>query len=98
MRQLVQARFAFGKYFVSLLVLLNLATLTGFCVVDATIGGQALSAVMEGETITATVGIVIISLQAEQRTRGHHQNQPLIVFNISPSQCLSPQLTFPVPP
>ncbi|KAF1926792.1 uncharacterized protein M421DRAFT_66857 [Didymella exigua CBS 183.55] len=64
MRQLVQARFAFGKYLVSLLVLLNLATLTGFCVVDATIGGQALSAVMEGETISATVGIVIISLLA----------------------------------
>lgn len=64
MRQLVLARFAFGKYFVSLLVLLNLATLTGFCVVDATIGGQALSAVMEGRTINATVGIVIISLLA----------------------------------
>jgi NCS1 nucleoside transporter family len=64
MRQLVQARFAFGKYFVSVLVLLNLATLTGFCVVDSIIGGQALSAVMSGETISATVGIVIIALLA----------------------------------
>jgi NCS1 nucleoside transporter family len=62
MRQLVQARFSFGKYFVSILVLLNLATLTGFCVVDSIIGGQALSAVKSGETISATVGIVIISL------------------------------------
>jgi purine-cytosine permease-like protein len=62
MRQLVQARFAFGKYFVSVLVLLNLATLTGFCVVDSIIGGQALSAVKGGETISATVGIVIIAL------------------------------------
>ncbi|KAF2688975.1 hypothetical protein K458DRAFT_440425 [Lentithecium fluviatile CBS 122367] len=62
MRQLVQARFSFGKYFVSLLVLLNLATLTGFCVVDSVIGGQALSAVMDGTTINATVGIVIIAL------------------------------------
>jgi NCS1 nucleoside transporter family len=62
MRQLVQARFAFGKYFVSLLVLLNLATLTGFCVVDSVIGGQALSAVQEGTTINATVGIVIIAV------------------------------------
>lgn len=64
MRQLVQARFTFGKYFVSILVLLNLATLTGFCVVDAIIGGQALSAVKSGETISATVGIVIIALLA----------------------------------
>jgi NCS1 nucleoside transporter family len=64
MRQLVQARFTFGKYFVSILILLNLATLTGFCVVDAIIGGQALSAVKNGETISATVGIVIIALLA----------------------------------
>jgi NCS1 nucleoside transporter family len=64
MRQLVQARFSFGKYLVSILVLLNLATLTGFCVVDSIIGGQALSAVKNGETISATVGIVIIALLA----------------------------------
>jgi NCS1 nucleoside transporter family len=64
MRQLVQARFSFGKYFVSLLVLLNLATLTGFCVVDSVIGGMALSAVQDGTTINATVGIVIIALLA----------------------------------
>ncbi|KAH9882734.1 hypothetical protein J1614_000099 [Plenodomus biglobosus] len=64
MRQLIHARFSFGKYFVSLLILLNLATLTGFCVVDSIIGGFALSAVMDGETINATVGIVIIALLA----------------------------------
>lgn len=64
MRQLVQARFSFGKYFVSLLVLLNLATLTGFCVVDSIIGGFALSAVKDGETIDATAGIVIIAVLA----------------------------------
>ncbi|KAF2118701.1 purine-cytosine permease FCY21 [Lophiotrema nucula] len=64
MRQLVQARFAFGKYFVSILILLNLATLTGFCVVDSVIGGQALSAVEGGRTIDSTVGIVIIALLA----------------------------------
>jgi len=64
MRQLIQARFSFGKYFVSILVLLNLATLTGFCVVDSIIGGQALSAVTSGETISATVGIVIIAILA----------------------------------
>ncbi|PVH98444.1 hypothetical protein DM02DRAFT_615792 [Periconia macrospinosa] len=62
MRQLVLARFSFGKYFVSILVLLNLATLTGFCVVDSVIGGQALSAVTSGTSVNATVGIVIIAL------------------------------------
>ncbi|KAH7117666.1 permease for cytosine/purines, uracil, thiamine, allantoin-domain-containing protein [Dendryphion nanum] len=64
MRQLVQARFAFGKYFISIVILLNLATLTGFCVVNSVIGGMALSAVMDGTTINATVGIVIIALLA----------------------------------
>jgi purine-cytosine permease-like protein len=43
-------------------VLLNLATLTGFCVIDSVIGGMALSAVMDGTTINATAGIVIIAL------------------------------------
>ncbi|KAF2845375.1 purine-cytosine permease FCY21 [Plenodomus tracheiphilus IPT5] len=64
MRQLIHARFSFGKYFVSVLVLLNLATLTGFCVVDSIIGGFALSAVKDGETINATAGIVIIAILA----------------------------------
>ena len=53
-----------SKYIVSILVLLNLATLTGFCVVDSVIGGQTLSAVMDGTTINATVGIVIVALVA----------------------------------
>lgn len=64
MRQLVQARFAFGKYCVSVLILFNLATLTGFCAIDSIIGGFALSAVTDGETISSTVGIVIICLLA----------------------------------
>lgn len=51
-----------SKYFVSLFILLNLATLTGFSIVDSIIGGQALSAVSDGTTINATVGIVIIAL------------------------------------
>ncbi len=64
MRQLIQARFSFGRYFVSILILLNLATLTGFCVIDSIIGGQALSAVKNGKTIDDTAGIVIICLLA----------------------------------
>ena len=47
-----------------MVILLNLATLTGFCVVNSVIGGMALSAVMDGTTINATVGIVIIALLA----------------------------------
>lgn len=48
----------------SVLVLLNLATLTGFCIIDSIIGGMALSAVTSGTTISPTVGIVIIAVIA----------------------------------
>ncbi|GAB1314218.1 Purine-cytosine permease [Madurella fahalii] len=61
MRQMVQARYSFGRYLVSIPVLLNLATVTGFCVVMAVIGGQCLSAVADG-TLSVTVGIVITAL------------------------------------
>lgn len=61
MRQMIQARFSFGRYLVALPVILNLATLTGFCVIIAVIGGQCLSAVASG-SLSPTVGIVIIAL------------------------------------
>ncbi|KAK3685508.1 permease for cytosine/purines, uracil, thiamine, allantoin-domain-containing protein [Podospora appendiculata] len=61
MRQMVQARYSFGRYLVSVPVLLNLATLTGFCVVMGVIGGQCLAAVADGN-LSVTVGIVIIAL------------------------------------
>ncbi|TDZ28873.1 Purine-cytosine permease fcyB [Colletotrichum spinosum] len=63
MRQMIQARFSFGYYIVSIPVLLNLATLTGFCVIICVIGGQCLSAVSEGDLSTA-VGIVLIGVSA----------------------------------
>ncbi|KAF2765116.1 hypothetical protein EJ03DRAFT_345856 [Teratosphaeria nubilosa] len=63
MRQMIQARYSFGYHLVSLPALLNLATLTGFCIIDSVIGGQTLSAVTEG-SMSATVGIVIIALLA----------------------------------
>lgn len=44
-------------------VILNLATLTGFCVIICVIGGQCLSAVSEGDLSTA-VGIVLIGVAA----------------------------------
>ncbi|KAI2464842.1 permease for cytosine/purines, uracil, thiamine, allantoin-domain-containing protein [Annulohypoxylon bovei var. microspora] len=63
LRQMIQARFSFGRYLVSVPVILNLATLTGFCVVICVIGGQCLSAVAGG-SLTPAVGIVIIGVLA----------------------------------
>ena len=42
-------------------VLLNLATLTGFCVIMVVIGGQCLSSVADGN-LSVTVGIVITAI------------------------------------
>ncbi|KAI0836240.1 permease for cytosine/purines, uracil, thiamine, allantoin-domain-containing protein [Hypoxylon sp. FL0890] len=63
LRQMIQARFSFGRYLVSVPVVLNLATLTGFCVVICVIGGQCLSAVAGG-SLTPAVGIVIMGILA----------------------------------
>ncbi|KAJ9144533.1 Purine-cytosine permease fcyB 4 [Pleurostoma richardsiae] len=63
MRQMIQARFSFGRYFVSVPVVLNLATLTGFCVIICVVGGQCLSAVTNG-SMSDSVGIVIIAILA----------------------------------
>ncbi|OHE93531.1 purine-cytosine permease FCY2 [Colletotrichum orchidophilum] len=51
MRQMIQARFSFGRYLIGVPVLLNLATLVGFCVVLAVIGGQCRSAVGRSNAI-----------------------------------------------
>ncbi|KAK4251037.1 permease for cytosine/purines, uracil, thiamine, allantoin-domain-containing protein [Corynascus novoguineensis] len=61
MRQMLQARYSFGRYLVSIPVLLNLATLTGFCVIMAVVGGQCLSSVADGN-LSVTVGIVITAV------------------------------------
>lgn len=61
LRQMIQARYSFGRYLVSVPVILNLATLTGFCVIICVVGGQCLSAVTGG-TMSAAVGIVIVGL------------------------------------
>ncbi|KAJ4218603.1 hypothetical protein FSOLCH5_006616 [Fusarium solani] len=61
MRQMIQARYSFGRYLVSIPVLLNLATLTGFIVIIYVVGGQCLSAV-SGGSLSPDVGIVIIGL------------------------------------
>jgi purine-cytosine permease-like protein len=63
LRQMIQARYSFGRYLVSVPVILNLATLTGFCVVICVIGGQCLSAVTGG-SLSPAVGIVIVGILA----------------------------------
>ncbi|RYO98455.1 hypothetical protein DL763_002191 [Monosporascus cannonballus] len=63
LRQMIQARYSFGRYLVSVPVILNLATLTGFCVITCVVGGQCLSAVRDG-SVSEAVGIVIIGLLA----------------------------------
>ncbi|EFY86257.1 purine-cytosine permease FCY22 [Metarhizium acridum CQMa 102] len=61
MRQMIHARYSFGRYLVSIPVLLNLATLTGFTAIICVVGGECLSAISSG-TITPNVGIVVISI------------------------------------
>ncbi|ROT37773.1 purine-cytosine permease FCY21 [Sodiomyces alkalinus F11] len=63
MRQMIQARFSFGRYIVSIPVVLNLATLTGFCIIIFVVGGQCLSAVSDG-ALSPTLGIVLIAVFA----------------------------------
>ncbi|KAI9742636.1 MAG: hypothetical protein M1818_003777 [Claussenomyces sp. TS43310] len=58
MRQMIQARYCFGLYAVVVPLLLNAATITGFSVIAALVGGQTLTAVSDN-TISSDVGIVI---------------------------------------
>ncbi|KHN97449.1 purine-cytosine permease FCY22 [Metarhizium album ARSEF 1941] len=61
MRQMIHARYSFGRRLASIPVLFNLATLAGFNAVICVVGGQCLSAVSSG-TVTPDVGIVVISV------------------------------------
>ncbi|KAI1339152.1 NCS1 nucleoside transporter [Xylariaceae sp. FL0016] len=58
LRQLVQARYSWGLYIVAILVLLNAATVTGFTLVAAIVGGQTIAAIDPGN-VSVSVGIVI---------------------------------------
>lgn len=57
LRQMIQARYSFGLYGSIIPVLLNMATVTGFVVIGAVVGGQTLSAV--NGNLSVDVGIVI---------------------------------------
>ncbi|KAL2828679.1 permease for cytosine/purines, uracil, thiamine, allantoin-domain-containing protein [Aspergillus cavernicola] len=61
LRQMLHARFTFGYYLISIIVVLNLCTIAGFGIIDCVLGGMTLAAVSDGQ-INATVGIVIIAL------------------------------------
>ncbi|KAK1759371.1 purine-cytosine permease fcyB [Echria macrotheca] len=61
LRQLVQARYSFGRYLVTIPLLLNAATVTGFCLLSAVVGGQSLAAI-NPENVSVSVGIVITCL------------------------------------
>ncbi|KAK1988533.1 NCS1 nucleoside transporter [Colletotrichum cereale] len=61
LRQLVQARYSFGYYLVSIPLVLNAATVTGFSLSSSIVGGQTLAAVHPGH-IDVKVGIVVVCL------------------------------------
>ncbi|ESK86250.1 cytosine-purine permease [Moniliophthora roreri MCA 2997] len=61
LRQMVQSRYSFGYYGVILPCVLNLISMTGFCILNTILGGQTLAAVADGN-LSWTVGIVIIAI------------------------------------
>ncbi|KAK7927171.1 purine-cytosine permease fcy22 protein [Apiospora marii] len=61
MRQLVQARYSWGLYIVTLPLLLNAATVTGFTLISAIVGGQTIAAINPGH-VSVDVGIIITIL------------------------------------
>lgn len=63
MRQMVQTRYSYGLYGASVIVLLNMATNTGWTIVSAIVSGQTLGAV-SGGSLSWDLGIVIVALLA----------------------------------
>lgn len=61
MRQVIQARYSFGLYSVSIIALLNLVAVVGFTIIAIIITGQTLSAVADGK-MTIKVGIILAGL------------------------------------
>ncbi|KAM0432732.1 hypothetical protein ACHAPT_004434 [Fusarium lateritium] len=60
MRQMVQARYAFGLCFVIIPILLSAGTVTGFTLMGTIVSGQAIAAVNEKAAISVNVGIGIV--------------------------------------
>lgn len=57
LRQMIQARYSWGLYIVTILLVLNAATVTGFSIVAAIVSGQTIAAISPGN-VSVTVGIV----------------------------------------
>ncbi|SPQ19937.1 a2d298bd-126c-408d-9260-45bf0d9d1fd3 [Thermothielavioides terrestris] len=61
LRQLVQARYSFGLYLVTIPLLLNAATVTGFSLLSSIVGGQTLAS-LNPDTVSVNIGIVVVCL------------------------------------
>ncbi|KAH6631845.1 permease for cytosine/purines, uracil, thiamine, allantoin-domain-containing protein [Chaetomium tenue] len=61
LRQLVQARYSFGRYLVTIPLLLNAATVTGFSLLSSVVAGQTLAS-LNPDNVSVDVGIVIACL------------------------------------
>jgi len=61
-RSMVFARYTMGWYPAKLVVILNLIVLLGYCLIDAVVAGQILSAVSPGRSMSTIVGIVIVAV------------------------------------
>ncbi|KAI8679653.1 hypothetical protein NCS57_00243700 [Fusarium keratoplasticum] len=60
MRQMIQARYSFGLYFVVIPILLSAGTATGFTLMGTIVSGQAIAALNEKAAISVNVGIGIV--------------------------------------
>lgn len=58
MRQMIQSRYAFGLYGNMLPVVLNAATVTGFCILNSILGGQTLAAVSDNKISWKCVPVI----------------------------------------
>ncbi|KAK0636958.1 permease for cytosine/purines, uracil, thiamine, allantoin-domain-containing protein [Bombardia bombarda] len=61
LRQLVQARYSFGRYLITVPLLLNAATVTGFSLVSAVVGGQTIAS-LNPDNVSVNIGIIITCL------------------------------------
>ena len=61
-RSMVLARYTMGWWPAKLVVVLNLIVLLGYCLIDAVVAGQILSAVSPGGSMSTIVGIVIVAV------------------------------------
>ncbi|KAK5400802.1 hypothetical protein LTR06_011223 [Exophiala xenobiotica] len=59
LRQMIQTRYYFGYYLATIVVILQLATLTGYTIIISIVSGQTLAALSSGH-LSINVGIILI--------------------------------------